>query len=210
MDAILHKYDQVFPDVNAIIADVPKHKYYDAGAKTSDLVIQILGKVKAEKPLTFSPHDIIMFADGLVSFLARNNHFDHINGCLKDTEDTVPVLIDAINNFKNKQIVNGIVDIGWILTNFDNDLRDCGGMVQDWARIKNWVSVEFRDPNVIQGKVVDAMLHKYDQVFPDINAMIAGFSANQFHDVGDRMGDLLFTVLGQVGMSEEQVAATLI
>ena len=115
-----------------------------------------------------------------------------------------------MTDFKNKQIVDGIVQVGWILTGFDKDFHDCTGMTADWARIKNWAAVEFKDPKVIQAQVMDAFLHKYDQVFPDINAIIADFPAGKYHDTGDRVGDLLVAVLGTVGMSHEQVAATLI
>ena len=158
MDAFLHKYDAVMPDINDIITESESDHPLILGRKVGNLLVDVLGTIPmseeepvvVENPVKFSKADILQFLNGLVTDMTKQNHFNAMQACLKDAVTLAGHLENAIGDFKKKDILKGVVEVGNILSAADKDFHDCTAMKADWTRIQAWAKVEFKDPKKLE------------------------------------------------------------
>ena len=155
--------------------------------------------------LPFPPDDVAHFVTGLLDGLVQDNDFDKIKPCLTDQEILAPELVEAINDFKKKDIVDiikGVTVVGKMLSTLDKDLSDCAGMKPDLLRIKAW-AVIFKDPIKLFRVMFNNTLMNIGKIHSDIGNIITDAETDKMHDLGENVADILVLQLGPIPKIED-------
>ena len=86
----------------------------------------------------FNNDQVVQFVTGLLDGLVQDNSFDKIAPCLKDAEGLQVELMEAITDFKKKDItdiIKGVSVVGKMISTVETDVVDCQGASPDIKRI---------------------------------------------------------------------------
>ena len=178
-----------------------------------------LSQAAQVQALPIKPDDVAKFVDGLLNGLVQENNFDEIQTCLKDQETLAPMLVEAIDDFKKKDvmdIIKAVTIVGKMLATVETDLTDCGSMGPDLLRIKAWSAI-FKNPIKLFQVMFTNTLSHIDAIHTDIGSIIVDAETDQMKDLGEQIADILVLQLGPVpkindyyfGVFGEQPAETL-
>ena len=92
--------------------------------------------------------DATKLLSGIVFGLVQDDKLAEIEKCLGNAESVSEELNDAITNFMKgdlTSIMAGVADLGKIMAQLPEDLKDCENMQEDLTRIEAWSTI-FADP----------------------------------------------------------------
>merc|ERR1712127_642117 len=130
---------------------------------------------------------------------------DKIAPCLKDAEGLQVDLMEAITDFKKKDItdiIKGVSVVGKMIGTVDTDLVDCKGASPDIKRIEVWAAI-FKDPVALFKKAFSNTIMNISKIHTDIGDIETDASSNQLHDMGLKIADILVLQLGPIPKIEE-------
>ena len=144
--------------------------------------------------------DVVQFVTGLLDGLVQDNKFVNIAPCLKDAEGLQVDLMEAITDFKKKDItdiIKGVSVVGKMIGTVDTDLVDCKGASPDIKRIEVWAAI-FKDPVALFKKAFSNTIMNISKIHTDIGDIETDASSNQLHDMGLKIADILVLQLGPI------------
>jgi hypothetical protein len=144
--------------------------------------------------------DVTNFVEGLLDGLVQDNSFDNIAPCLKDAEGLDAELVEAVADFKKKDImdiIKGVSVIGKMIGTVDVDIADCKSAGPDVKRIEVWAKI-FKDPVALFKKVFSNSIMHISQIHTDIGSIITDASSKDFKDMGGKIADILVTAIGPI------------
>ena len=150
--------------------------------------------------LPIKPDDVAYFVTGLLDGLVQDNDFAKIKPCLKDQEVLAPLLVEAIGDFKKKDlmdIIKGVTVVGKMLATVETDLTDCAAMGPDLLRIKAWSSI-FKDPIKLFRVMFQNTLMHIDKIHADVGSIITDAETDKMHDLGEQVADILVLQIGPI------------
>ena len=144
--------------------------------------------------------DVVHFVTGLLDGLVQDNKFTDIAPCLKDAEGLQVELMEAITDFKKKDItdiIKGVSVVGKMIATVDVDLVDCKGASPDVKRIEVWAKI-FKDPVALFKKAFGNTIMNITKIHNDIGAIETDASTDKLYDMGLKIADLLVLQLGPI------------
>ena len=144
--------------------------------------------------------DVTNFVEGLLDGLVKDNSFDNIAPCLKDAEGLDTELVEAVNDFKKKDImdiIKGVSVIGKMIGTVDVDIQDCKSASPDIKRIEVWAKI-FKDPVALFKKVFSNSIMHISEIHTDIGTIITDAQSKDFKGMGGAIADVLVTAIGPI------------
>merc|ERR1712071_585167 len=149
--------------------------------------------------------DVVQFVAGLLDGLVQDNKFVNIAPCLKDAEGLQVDLMEAITDFKKKDItdiIKGVSVVGKMIGTVDTDLVDCKGASPDIKRIEVWAAI-FKDPVALFKKAFSNTIMNISKIHTDIGDIETDATSGDLKDMGGKIADILVLQLGPIPKIEE-------
>jgi len=209
---VIKNRKEIGSDIAEIKTDESSGNAKDLGTSVANLLVAILGPVKASSAqvkelvsliVTFTRDEIVLFINGLITGLVNDDDLESVDTCLKDADSLDVLLQKAIAEFKEggiQNLINGAKAMGELIEQADIDLGQCEAMSSDWARIKKW-SAEFKDPSKLFQIVLINVMANRSGIAADIAEIKADEASGNAKDLGLSVADLLIKVVGEVPQS---------
>lgn len=136
----------------------------------------------------------------------QDNALDKVKVCLKDATSLQILLMEAVSDFKKKDladVIKGATVVGKMLEGLDVDLADCEGMQSDAKRIKAWAEI-FRNPKELASRMFTNTIKHIKPIHTDIGKVEQDVASQNFEDMGEAVADILVQQLGAVPQLEEK------
>ena len=166
--------------------------------------------LKGEKPVKsfkeITPESAMLWTEGLIEELVKDNKFHRIHRCIKKVPGIVDHAENAINDFKKQDIagiLDGIKEIGQIFDVIPDDVAECEEMKPELERIKAWAAI-LKDPLKLAITVAGNVKKNYVEIFADLSEGLQDINEGKDKQAGKLAADILVDALGPVPKKPKQ------
>ena len=159
-------------------------------------------------PLPIPVDKLPDFVAGLINGLVDHNDLPELRKCLTGQEELEKDVAIVITDFKNKNIIGGIKELGTIITQeIPKDVALCVSLNDDIKRIEDWAKI-FSHPFQLIEELVKNMGQHWDEIMTDNAKVLSDMESKQFFAMGDDISQILVALLGKPPKSGQNFEAT--
>ena len=114
------------------------------------------------------------FLGGLIKGLIQKDDLPEIKACMKDEKVLQIEIVEAVGDLEQRNlpgIVGGIIMLGDIISQADQDLKDCEGIKDDIATIEDWAQI-FKNHVLLVETIYMNTLRNYKAIGADLLNMV--------------------------------------
>ena len=129
--------------------------------------------------------------------MKRAMHLDEIEGCFDAGKPMADAAWIAINDFRQKKIIEGLSEIGVVLQQLPDAFSTCTSVQDDIAAIEAWSDI-FKHPIQLAKTSTKNLLMNGPAVAADIEKQHADWQSGDYFSCGEDVADALVLIVGPV------------
>ena len=188
----------IFNHIKTGVADYEASKYEDFGKEMGDALAEVLlGTIELKRTGQYDDETIdpklleaIQIIVGVLKGAVEAEGLDNIENCVKDSGDIVVDVYDAVMDFTKgdeKDVLNGIEELGKAVLEIKPLVEDCEGVAADWAKLVKMGAI-FSNPASFAYHVGKDLIVNGVQIFKEVDDSIHQFEAKNYEKFGEDIG----------------------
>ena len=148
-------------------------------------------------PLTFDAMAIPDFVAGFIYGMTGDNNLAEIETCMESGENIYSEITKAFTDIENGDYIQGIMQIGYLITEFPSELSQCQNMDKDINAIEQWATI-FTEPVQLAETVAKNFFLHNAEIVQDISFCEGDWDEGRYFDSGNDFAAMLTAAVGPI------------
>uniref|UniRef100_A0A7S3IAK2 Uncharacterized protein n=1 Tax=Fabrea salina TaxID=342563 RepID=A0A7S3IAK2_9CILI len=198
--SILLNGHEIFDDVSGAMQAWENSNWEQCGLKIGEAMFAVLGN-DGNSDIVPVGKEILDIFLGIVAGIAHDFGFDSIDACITDVDKSVQDFIDAVKNFKRKDIrgiIDGLKDTANGVRSLPNDIRECAKAAKDAEKVAANIEkavAAFTDPIYLAWHVTTTLILNGREIGEEIFTAVYDWETKDFYHFGYYIGEAMFKIL---------------